>query len=84
MTNNDRAKYYVQNRDLTSLIDEELIMLGSIFASSLIYWTCEPEYEPWEFDSEEMPVFIDLAIEYGLIRKRKSHTETVERIVFYE
>lgn len=84
MTNNERAKYYTQNRELSDLTDDELIKLGSIFADNLVYWACEPEYEPWEFDSEEMPMFIDMAIEYGLIRKRKSHTETVERIVFDE
>lgn len=84
MCENYRAETYRQNKAVSELTDAELIKLGQIFADRLITWATNENYEPWEFDSEEMPSLIRDGLDIGLIRERKSHIKMVETVVYDE
>lgn len=84
MISNMTADRFRQTKDVSELTDSELMKLGKIMAESMLDWTTNPNYEPWEFDSEELPYFIDQAKEVGLIHDRKSHTVKSHRIVYDE
>lgn len=78
------AERYVKDKDIEQLTDEQLLALGKEFAILLIDWGTSPNYEPWEFESEELPFLINYGVEVGLLRKRKSHVERVEHVVYDE
>ena len=78
------AEKYVKDKDIEQLTDGELKALGKKYAKNLIRWGTSPNYESWEFESEELPFLIDDGFEAGLLRKRKSHVETIEQVVYDE
>ena len=78
------AEKYVKDKDIEQLTDGELRELGRKYAKMLISWGTSPNYEPWEFESEELPFLIDDGVESGLLRRRKSHVETYEQVVYDE
>ena len=78
------ADKYVNDKDIEQLTDEQLRALGKKYAKMLISWGTSPNYESWEFESEELPFLIDDGVEVGLLRKRKSHVELVEHVVYDE
>ena len=82
--NNIVAERYRQNKSVDELSDDVLIELGKVFAKNILVWTTDESYEPWEFSSEEMPAIVQNGLDAGLIRERRSHTETIEKIVFDE
>lgn len=81
---NKYAEIYREGKGVDSLTEAELVPLGEMLADNMVYWATESGYEPWEWESEELPYFIDRAEQLGLIRKRKSHTVTVEKVVYDE
>lgn len=82
--NNEHANYWREAKDIKELTDNELIELGKVFAERLVTWATNPNYESWEFDSEELPWLLGGAEKVGLVRRRKSHTETVEKVIWDE
>ena len=82
--NNTIAELYRPGKAVSELTDDELIKLGKSFAEDIVLWTTDESYEPWEFSSEEMPMIVQNGLDAGLIRERRSHTETIEKIVFDE
>ena len=81
---NKYAEIYRKGKGVDSLTDDELISLGKTLAHNMVYWGTSGWYESWEWDTEELPNFIAKAEELGLIRKRKFHTVTVEKVVYDE
>lgn len=84
MDANSRANEYRQNKDIDDLTTDELITLGRIMADRMVIWATNKNYEPWKFDSEELPYLIDQAKQVGLIRDRKGHVVKSQRIVYDE
>ena len=78
------AEKYLKDKEIEQLTDIELLKLGKKYANLLIDWGTSPNYGPWEFESEELPFLIDDGVEVGLLRKRKSHVELVEHVVYDE
>lgn len=78
------AEKYVKDKDIDQLTNEQLLVLGKEYATLLIGWGTSPNYEPWEFESEELPFMIDDGVKAGLLRMRKSHVETYEQVVYDE
>lgn len=81
---NKYAETYRKGKGVNELTAGQLIALGEMLAVNMLYWGTGEEYEPWEWESEELPYFITKAEELGLIRKRKSHRVTIEKVVYDE
>lgn len=84
MEDNPIANEYVANKDFDELDVDVQIELGRLMANAMLSWGTNKNYEPWEFSSEEQPYFVRQALDKGLIRKRKSHVETITKIVYDE
>lgn len=80
--NNTIAELYRPGKDVSELTDDQLIKLGKLFAKDIVMWSTDEDYEPWEFSSEELPQIVQEGLDVGLIKKRQSHVETIEKIVF--
>lgn len=81
---NKYAEIYRKDKGVDSLTEADLVDLGEMLANNMVDWGTCGWYEPWEWESEELPIFIAKAEELGLIRKRKFHTVTVEKVVYDE
>ena len=61
---NELSKYYRKTEK--ELSNSELIALGREYAHYLEY-IVQSYYEPWEFESEDVPDMIDDGLKYGVI-----------------
>jgi len=59
------SKYYRKTEK--ELSNSELIALGREYARYLEY-IVQPYYEPWEFESEDLPDMINDGFKYGVIK----------------
>lgn len=80
--NNTIAELYRPGKAVSELTDDQLIKLGKLFADNIVTWSTNEDYEPWEFSSEELPRIVQEGLDVGLIKKRQSHVETIEKNVF--
>lgn len=80
--NNTLAELYRPGKAVSELTDDQLIKLGKLFAENIVLWSTNEDYEPWEFNSEEMPQIVQEGLDFGLIEKRQSDDETIEPITF--
>ena len=80
--NNPIAERYATVKSFDELEPQQQLEFGRVMAKALAEWATNPDFEPWEFSSEELPWLIDRGIDAGLLRERHHHTETLEKIVF--
>lgn len=71
--NNPYAEAYRKGKGINELTAGELISLGEMLAVNMIYWGTEGSYEPWEWESEELPYVIARAEQLGILCRKESY-----------
>ena len=80
---NPYSQSYLPNTDFDDLSSSQRDDLANV-AYDFLTGLIESGYEEWGFGSEEMPYLIDQAVKIGIIRERKHHIETIEKVVYDE